>query len=246
MHLFSRRSRLAVIAGASLIGALTLAGAAPAFAVGIYPTKVTSNIRSQPTTNSSIVTTVGAGTQLSIDCYANGQVVNGTGLWDHWVGGGYISDSLVLTGSNNPVVPLCGSAPAPTPAPSTGRAWGQTRSYDAGVYGYCTWGAYIKFQQYSGVYPALSGDAWNWYNSARATGWSTVLDAQPNSIVVFQPYVQWAGSLGHVGWVDQTQQRSDGLYVHVVEMNGPGGWNQWDTRWVKDVPGMSYILAPHH
>lgn len=245
MQLFSRRSRLTVLAGASLIGALTLAGAAPAFAVGVYPTMVASNIRSQPTTNSSIVATVGAGTRLSIDCYSNGQVVNGTGLWDHRVGGGYISDSLVLTGSNNPVVPLCGSAPAPAPAP-TSRAWGQTRSTDPGIYGNCTYGAALKFQQYSGVYPALYGDAWNWYNVARATGWTTVLDGQPNSIVVFQPYVQGAYGQGHVGWVDQTERHTDGLYIHVVEMNGPAGFNQWDTRWVKDVPGMSYILAPHH
>lgn len=134
---------------------------------------------------------------------------------------------------------------APAPPSTSGRAWGVTRSTNAGVLGQCTNGAYTKFKDYSGVYPALTGNAKDWYNSARATRWSTSLDAQANSIVVFQPGVQGADrAVGHVGWVTSTQRKSDGLYVTIVEMNAAAGPYRWSSRTIKDVAGMSYILAP--
>jgi surface antigen len=49
---------------------------------------------------------------------------------------------------------------------------------------------------------------------------------------------------GHVAWVDSVESRPDGLYVHVTEMNGAAGLGRWSTQIWKDVPGMSYILAP--
>ena len=135
-----------------------------------------------------------------------------------------------------------------TPAVDTSRAWGQTTLKNNGATGNCTWGAYEQFKAYSGVYPALTGDALNWYKSGKATGWSTTLDAQANSIVVFQPGIQGAKGVGHVGWVEKTEKRADGLYIYVYEMNGwsgdGGGFGIYNHRWVKDVPGMSYVLAP--
>jgi hypothetical protein len=62
--------------------------------------------------------------------------------------------------------------------------------------------------------------------------------------MVEQPGVHGAQAAGHVAWVLQTQQRADGLYVLISEMNGMAGFNRTDEIWLKDIAGMSYILAP--
>jgi surface antigen len=126
---------------------------------------------------------------------------------------------------------------------------GKTRSTNSGLPGQCTWGALQKWFEASGnrFYPALTGNAMDWANSARAAGWTVVLDAQPRSIVVFQPNVQYANpAVGHVAWVNSVSRRSDGVYVNITEMNNTahGGEYHWWTRDVKDVKGMSYILLP--
>ncbi|HEX4058107.1 MAG TPA: CHAP domain-containing protein [Galbitalea sp.] len=74
-----------------------------------YPTLGTANIRSAPSTSASILNTVAQGTELVINCYENGTTVSGTSIWDHLASGGFISDSLLLTGSANPVVSACSS-----------------------------------------------------------------------------------------------------------------------------------------
>jgi surface antigen len=131
----------------------------------------------------------------------------------------------------------------PTWASSWHRQWGQTRSYNAGTAGNCTWYANERFKAASGVYPAVSGDAYNWNDSASAMGWLVISIPATQSIVVFEPYVQGSGALGHVAWVDAAQPRSDGIYIHIVEMNFVG-YNVVSDRWVKHVVGMTYIMAP--
>ncbi len=123
------------------------------------------------------------------------------------------------------------------------RARGTTRSYNGGYAGQCTFGAHAKFHDATGVYGAWSGNAWQWSASARNNGWTVVNDAQARAIVVFQPGVQGASKWGHVAWVDSVEQRSDGLYIHITEMNWRG-LGVWSTRVVKDIAGTSYILAP--
>lgn len=194
------------------------------------------------------------GSRLSLACYKRGQSVQG--YYSRWIPGGwdnlwyktsdgyFVADVDINTGSNNPVTPACGVTPPPPP-PANGRKWGQTRATNAGAAGNCTWGAYEKFRAATGKYPALAGDAKNWANSARATGWTVVADAQARAIVVFQPGVQGAKPpSGHVAWVDSVSRRADGLYVSITEMNGKDGLGRWSTRTIKDVAGMSYILAP--
>ena len=253
------RQMFAVIAGIIVMALVAVAPATPALA-GVFTAHVISgkgvsfvNVRQAATTSSSVLRTIPAGAAVGLNCYSSGQAVAGpygsSSIWYSIDGGGYVSDAYLETNSNSAVTPSC-SAPKPAPAPATsGRAWGQTRATNTGVSGNCTFGAYEKFKAYAGVYPALSGNARYWYSSARTTGWTTTLDAQINSIVVFQPGVKGAGSVGHVAWVDQTQARADGLYIHVIEMNGwvgdGGGLGKYNVRWVKDVAGMSYILAPH-
>jgi len=126
---------------------------------------------------------------------------------------------------------------------SVARTRGSTRSVNGGFGGQCTFGANSKFFGATGLYGAWSGDAWKWSASARSAGWTVVDNAQARAVVVFQPWVQRAGSVGHVAWVDSVEQRSDGLYIHITEMNMMGK-GVWSNRIVKDTAGMSYILAP--
>lgn len=199
-----------------------------------------------PSLNTTQVGWYSKGSHLNLQCYERGQSVKGyyspwiPGGWDNlWykVSDGYwVADVDINTGSNNPVTPACGT--------TSGRAKGQTIGYNTGISGYCTWGALAQWHAATGYYPYISGDAKDWASSARSHGWTVVADAQPRSIVVFQPYVQGAYGLGHVAWVTGTERRSDGLYITIVEMNGTAGFGKWDTRTVKDVVGMSYILAP--
>jgi len=124
------------------------------------------------------------------------------------------------------------------------RTWGTTRSYN-GAYdrGQCTYWAYERFRQSSGVYPALFGDAHYWNDSAAARGWRVLGSPATHSIVVFEPYVQGSGALGHVAWVDMFQARSDGLWIHITEMNFRG-WGVVSDRWIRHGSGMSYVMAP--
>jgi surface antigen len=145
-------------------------------------------------------------------------------------------------GALNAAVPAC----SPAPAADALRATGRTLGSNPGAPGQCTWGAAQKWFEASGSYPALSGDALAWGDSAAAAGWTVVDDPQDRSIVVFEPGVAGAGSIGHVAWVDSVSQRSDGRYIHVTEMNNAyyGGAGIFDDRDIKNVPGMSYILLP--
>jgi surface antigen len=161
--------------------------------------------------------------------------------------------------------PVSQPQPAAQPGPPAPEATSSNRTMGAttdanpfsrpDLVGYCTYGAQEKVKENAGYYiAALTGAAYIWADQARNAGWTVVTDAEPRSIVVFDPPL--AGNPnGHVAWVDNVEQRADGRYVTITEMNyGPGasdangyhtsGFNQFHTRTVKDVPGMSYILIP--
>lgn len=246
-------SRAMAMAAALCVSVGVAFGAAPqAQAVvgsGYVYASPTLNMRTDASSTAGVIAAIPYRTQLTISCVKNGSPVSnsyGTStLWDYvyyngrW---GFVSDQWVWTGTSAPTAPYCSS---PTPPPSSGRAVGAKRSWNAGAVGNCTWGAYYQWWRATGYYPALWGNAKDWAGSARATGWTVVYDAQPRSIVVFQPRVWGANATyGHVGWVTSVQRRADGLYVTFIEMNALAGFNRWNYRTVKDVPGMQYILAP--
>jgi hypothetical protein len=162
----------------------------------------------------------------------------GNALWESGTWGNNNSRVVVQNDGNVVLYTASGAA-----LYSTSRPWGARRGWNGGVSGNCTWYAYERFRGESGTYPALTGDAHYWDNSARATGWGVVLDAMSRTIVVFEPGVQGASGLGHVAWVNVVQSRSDGRWIHITEMNY-NGLGRMNSRWVKDVPGMSYVLAP--
>jgi surface antigen len=136
---------------------------------------------------------------------------------------------------------------------ATSRTKGPTTDQNplsGGYEGYCTWGAQEQIHVHAGYYVrALTGNAEDWANQAKAAGWTVVGEAQPRSIAVYTSSL--VGGVGHVAWVEAV----DGGDVTITEMNfGTGataangyrttGFREFDTRTVKDVPGVSYILIP--
>lgn len=110
--------RAAITLAASAV--LVVSSAVAANAAPTYRTLAAANIRLGASTSTLIVTTLPQGAPVYIDCYIDGQQVAGTTIWDHLADGtGYISDSLLYTGSDQPVVPRCGNA-APAPQAATG------------------------------------------------------------------------------------------------------------------------------
>ena len=185
--------------------------------------------------NSRCLGTLAVGYKTTAGCRIIGQTHSGhygtSNLWwDTPVG--WLPDADVL-GSVN--VPNC----------VTRRAIGVKESSNTAPYGQCTWKAKDMFRRAVGASPALYGDAAQWLASARTAGYTTVLDAPSSAkaIVVFQPGVQGAGSVGHVAWLLSTEQRSDGRYITIIEHNWNGQGAVDHTRTIKDVVGMSYILA---
>lgn len=119
-----------------------------------------------------------------------------------------------------------------------------------GYEGYCTWGAQELIHAHTGYYvAALTGNAEIWASQAGAAGWTVVSEAQPRSIAVYSSAL--VGGVGHVAWVDVV----DAGEMAITEMNfGPGasaangfrtaGFGAFDSRTVREIPGVSYILIP--
>ena len=209
------------------------------------------NVRSAPSANSQKVGSVANQSLVVIVCHTRGEAFAGgpyhltTNIWNRLDKGGFVTDAMLDTGSNEPVVPRCeGETPAPAgPARATGR---KTQENTAPL-GSPFWGALEKWFQLSKrqFYPAISGAPKDLANAARAAGWTVVERPEPRSIVVFAPGVGGAGPSGHVAWVDTTANRPDGQYIGITEVHGNGdGLNTWTSRQVKDLPGMDYILLP--
>jgi len=76
----------------------------------------TLNVRSSPSSHASLVASLASGTELNIDCQANGETITGlsgtTSVWYHIAGKGYASGAWVSTGGRS--YPTCGNTPTPT------------------------------------------------------------------------------------------------------------------------------------
>jgi surface antigen len=251
------------VAPAALVAAAPDASAS-ARTVTVHTESFDLNVRSAPSVTSQKIGSIPTETKVVIVCFTKGEPFTGgpyqltTNIWNQLESGGFVTDAMLNTGSNEPVVPPCVSetpthpvastAPAPARLPAVaGPAMGKVQKVNNAVSGECTWGAYEKWFQASGnqFYPALTGEAKDWANSARAAGWTVTNDPHPRSIVVFQPGVAGAPSRGHVGWVDSASQRPDGTYIHVTDMNLTDKKPMtWTARTLENGPGMSYILLP--
>jgi surface antigen len=238
-HLSTIGVAATVLTGAAVTVAAGVDAAVPA---GVVRTSgALLNVRQAPNTTSAILRQIKNRSSVALECSMSGITVKSpagvkTKLWYRTTKGGYVSDAFLRTGSNRSITKSC--------VGESGRTWGKTDTYNSGAAGNCTWGAYEMFRKRTGVYPRVHGNAKDVAASATAHGWTVVLPAQANSIVVFQPGVAKANrKYGHMAWVTSVEHRRDGVYIDIVEMNWRG-LGQWSTRTVKDVHGMSYILAP--
>ncbi|MCV7029757.1 CHAP domain-containing protein [Mycobacterium sherrisii] len=158
--------------------------------------------------------------------------------------------AVLAVGAALSLGPPLATAPANgDPATAVGRTTDHN-PLDGDYEGYCTWGAQEQIHAHAGYYiKALTGDAETWANQVRAAGWTVVDNPQPHSIAVFSSSL--VGGVGHVAWVDAV----NGNNITITEMNtGYGatasngyrttGFHEFDTRTLRAVPGISYILIP--
>lgn len=255
MHRTGIFRRVSLVAASALLIPAAPASAAPESAensvtVTVHTGSGDLNVRSAPSTASQRIGTVRNGTRITITCYARGTVFEGgpydmsTDLWNRLADGGYVTDAMLDTGSDDPVVPRCATE-SMRPVPP--RAAGRTTSSNPGDEGSALWGALEKWYFASGKrsYPAVDGAPRELASAARAAGWTVVGEPRDRAMVVFPPGVLGAPAAGHVAWVDATSNRPDGTYLRITEMAAvETSPHIWSGRTVKAVPELSYILLP--
>jgi surface antigen len=191
-------------------------------------------------------TRTGGSSGGSLSMQADGNLVlyrNGAAIWLSGTAG-YSDVSLVLQDDGNLVLYRGGT---PLWARSWHSTWGTTRSDNGSAWGYCSWYAYERFKQFTGVYPHVgSSNAYTWNEAAAARGWQVLNQPVTQAVVVFERGVQGASTVtGHVAWVEFMRPRADGgTDVLIAEMNGVAGFGVVGTRWVRHVAGMTYLMAP--
>lgn len=170
----------------------------------------------------------------------------------HWrvIGGRFISLHPSWVPSQGPQ-----SAPAPSGSPSAGSlplrtaicqwcstgygaygaSWGAVRGY---AFGNCTAGA----AAFAGYIPAGLGNAKDWLWNAQRRGMPTGSQPRVGATAVFQPFIQGAGNLGHVGNVVGVY--GNGWFMIREEFfswNG-GGYDRVDYRYVHTGYGVDFIF----
>ena len=255
MHTTGIYLRLSLLAASALVLPAAPALAAPASAENSVTVTVNTgsrdlNVRSAPSTTSQRIGSVRDGARITITCYARGTVFNGgpydmsTDLWNRLTEGGYVTDAMLDTGSDEPVVPPCATE---SMRPAQPRASGRTVSSNPGEKGSALWGAMENWYFASGKrsYPAVEGAPRDLVASARAAGWTVVTEPRDRALVVMPPGVLGAPDTGHVAWVDATSNRGDGLFLRITEMVASDtARHMWSGRTVPAVPELSYILLP--
>ncbi len=102
----------ATVAGVAAFGGHAAMSQAATTHTGTVHTKSASlTVRSAPSTSAGALRSLKKGAKVTISCQTRGSKVNGTygssTWWDKIVGGGYVSDAYIYTGSDGRVAPLC-------------------------------------------------------------------------------------------------------------------------------------------
>lgn len=161
---------------------------------------------------------------------------DGRAVWNSSTSAGMSSVAMQTDGN------LVVYAPGNVPLWTSNRARGAITDRNKFYGGQCTWGAAYKWHEASGTYPGFTGDAYQWTTNAQTAGYSIAVLPQARAVVVFPSSSD--SPVGHVGWVDFVQQRSDGLYIGITEMNR--NWDgKWGTRVLKHSAELRYILVPY-
>ena len=87
--------------------------------------------------------------------------------------------------------------------------------------GYCTWDAAEQAHNAWGVWIPWYGDAGDWIDGARASGWHVSAQPEADSVIVLPRRDQGSGPYGHVAWVMAVEP--DGVTVTVRSMD----WRGW-------------------
>lgn len=243
-------------ASVALVAALTMGMGAPLAQAAPRSVTVNTgaddlNVRAAPSAKSAKVGSIPDGSRVVIVCHTRGDVFSGgpyrltTDLWNRLDTGGFVTDAMLVTGSDDAVVPRCEGEPPRSAA--TARAAGKTSAINREKPGTPAWAALAKWHQVSNkrTYPAVSGPPRDWAASARAAGWTVVSSPEPRAIVVFAPGVDGAPATGHVAWVDTATARDGRQFLGITEVHKTGdGLLVWSSRQVEHARGMSYILLP--
>jgi len=109
--------------------------------------------------------------------------------------------------------------------------------YGTGNYfpsGQCTWWANQRYHQVHGHYVPwrTNSNAYQWKDRARQYGWHVSTTPKLGSIIDLQPYVQGAGGLGHVAYVEKVLSNG-----HVIASNMNWGRYYWKVVNVEFRPG---------
>lgn len=115
-----RKAAAGLLGAAALIVGLAVPASAATIDAYVFRTEGQQlMVRSGPSTGYGVVDRLGAGQHVTISCQDDGEVVNGTGLWDYLPSlGGYASDAYLYTGydGRHPALSECDGAETPPPA----------------------------------------------------------------------------------------------------------------------------------
>ncbi len=109
-------------------------------------------------------------------------------------------------------------------------------------YGQCTWWASQRYFQMHGVFVpwTINSDAWEWTARAYDFHWHVSDQPSPGAIIDFQPGVQGAHDVGHVGVVEQVLGNGN-----VIASNMNWGIYYWQVSNIEfsPGPGVSFISS---
>lgn len=165
---------------------------------------------------------------------------SGSAVWataTHGADGAYI-----LQNDSNSVIYFAG-----IPLWASNRSHGKTSSSDPNAgpdAGQCTYWAGYEWEQATGSWPDITGNADQWAANGAKAGFTVTSTPQPRSIVMF-PTSDTPGLPGHVAWVTAVARNSNGsISVTISEMNHKGLYIT-DTRTITNSSELRYILAPY-
>jgi len=192
------------------------------------------NARKGPGTSFPLVHSIANNSPIDITCQVQGQVVNGTNIWNQLADGTFVSDFYCDTpyfDKFSPPIPMCQGAPQPSPGQPAikgddypfkdsppdqegGDPW-------AFYYRECTSFVAWRMNQLSVNFSnhmtgpngtaGTFGDGYTWADNALAIGFGVDNTPTVGAIAHYDPDVSGAGDLGHVAYVAQVNE--DGTIV---------------------------------
>ena len=238
------------LVGAGVLAASGLGLSGTAGAVAGYRVTGTGgvglNARSDHSTSSPVRYRLAEGQAIDIACQDEGDVVNGSRIWDRLQDGAWVSDYFTSTPVYNgfsPGLPRCSAPPTTSPQPSSGRPPASARNigynpYRAQFSDQCTFYAEERMAHRTGMYMPVFGHAYQFADQARAGGWTVGTTPARNSVVVF-PRGTFGSTVGHVGWVVEVS----GNRVRIQDYNWKWSGARVTDHWVTLVAGSQFIYS---